>query len=177
MIKGLPDYLDYNLKVLFVGYNPGERSAVLGHHYAGRGNQFWHLLYDAGLTTRQYLPEEDSQLLSEGYGFTNLVPRPSKSSSDLAPPEMREGAAGLRRKIRRYRPVVVCFLGKEIYRKYADLRSGAPVDYGPVTRIDPDGDSREFLAPNPSARSTVPYAEKLAIFCRLLDFVRESRSQ
>jgi len=53
-LSGLPDYLDYNLRVLFVGYNPGERAAALGHHYAGRNNQFWRLIYDAGLTGRLY---------------------------------------------------------------------------------------------------------------------------
>jgi len=170
-LVGLPDYLACNLKVLFVGYNPGERSAALQHHYAGRGNQFWRLLHEAGLTGRLYLPEEDNLLLLEGYGLTNLVPRPSKSSSDLSSVEMRAGAAQLRQKLAQYFPGVVCFLGKEVYRKYAGLKTGMPVVYGPIAGKGEFPDIREFVAPNPSGRNTVPYAEKLAAFQQLRDFV------
>lgn len=46
----LPDYLEPALQVVFVGFNPGERSARTGHHYAGPGNLFWKLLHAAGLT-------------------------------------------------------------------------------------------------------------------------------
>jgi TDG/mug DNA glycosylase family protein len=45
----LPDYLRPGLKLVFVGFNPGERSARIGHYYAGRGNQFWNFLYESGL--------------------------------------------------------------------------------------------------------------------------------
>lgn len=173
-MSGLPDYLDYNLRVLFVGYNPGERAASLGHHYAGRGNRFWRLMYESGLTERLYRPEEDGMLLHRGFGLTNLVPRPSRSSSDLTPGEMLAGAAGLRKKIALYRPEVVCFLGKEVYRKYAGVKSGTPVRYGPVYCGEGDSGVIEFVAPNPSGRSTVPYDEMLQAFHRLRDFV-ESR--
>ena len=46
----LPDYLSPGLKVVFVGTAAGERSAARGHYYAGRGNKFWELLWEAGLT-------------------------------------------------------------------------------------------------------------------------------
>ena len=166
-MNGLPDYLDMNLKILFVGYNPGERAALLGHHFAGRGNQFWRLLHDAGLTNRLYQPEEDGRLLEVGYGLTNLVVRPSKSSSDLLPEEMRAGAAELRQRVEQYRPVVVCFLGKEVYRKYAGLTPRVVVDYGLVDTPSVFPGMKEFVAPNPSGRSTIPYRDKLAVFCQL----------
>lgn len=170
-MKGLPDYLDYNMKVLFVGYNPGERSANLGHHYAGRGNQFWRLLCDAGFTDRLYRPEEDSLLLAEGYGLTNLVGRPSKSSADLSPGEMREGAVDLRRKVEQYRPGLVCFLGKDVYRKYAGLKSTDKIGYGPVPEVNRIQSVKEFVAPNPSGRSTIPYSEKLLFFRSLKEII------
>lgn len=163
----LPDYLDYNLKIVFVGYNPGERSACLGHHYAGRGNQFWRLLYDAGLTERLYRPEEDLLLLSLGYGLTNLAPRPSRSSSDLGSVEKKEGAADLRRKVAEYRPRLVCFLGKEVYRWYTGKRQGDPVEYGLVSEMQVFPDIAEYIAPNPSGRSTLPYKFKLNCFLQL----------
>lgn len=164
-LQGIPDHLAENLKILFVGYNPGTKSAVSGHHYAGRGNQFWRLLYDAGLTQRLYSPEEDGLLVQEGYGLTNIVARPSPSSADLTPAEMREGAVELRQKVARYTPQVVAFLGKEVYRKYAGLKTSQPVDYGLV--FPPSGGAQEFVAPNPSGRSTIPYAKKLALFEQL----------
>jgi len=37
----LPDYPAPNLMVVFVGTADGERSASVGHYYAGRGNKFW----------------------------------------------------------------------------------------------------------------------------------------
>ena len=37
----LPDYLAPGLKVVFVGFNPGETSARRGHYYAYPGNRFW----------------------------------------------------------------------------------------------------------------------------------------
>ena len=170
-MNGLPDYLDKNLKILFVGYNPGERSALLGHHFAGRGNQFWRLLYDAGLTKRLYPPEEDGRLLAEGYGLTNLVVRPSKSSSDLSAEEMRAGAAELRQRVEQYQPRVVCFLGKEVYRKYAGLTPRVVVAYGLVKTSAGFPAMKEFIAPNPSGRSTILYREKLAVFCQLRELI------
>ncbi|HBV99355.1 MAG: hypothetical protein JL50_21710 [Peptococcaceae bacterium BICA1-7] len=165
----LPDYLDFNLKILFVGYNPGERSASLGNHYAGRGNQFWRLLYDAGLTGRLYLPAEDRLLPALGYGLTNLAARPSRSSSDLSGPEKREGAGELRGKVSLYRPEVVCLLGKEVYRCYAGKKAGEPVQYGPASGQGVCDGVKDFIAPNPSGRSTVPYSQKLFFFRMLKD--------
>lgn len=170
-MNALPDHLACNLKILFVGYNPGERSAELGHHYAGRGNQFWRLLNDAGLTERLYSPEEDRKLTALGYGLTNLVGRPSKSSSDLSIVEMKDGAVELREKIKRYLPRVVCFLGKDVYRKYAGLKTNEKISYGLIYSPGIGDGVMEFVAPNPSGRSTVPYNNKLNVFCNLRELI------
>ena len=34
----LPDLIESDLKILFIGINPGTRSAEVGHHFAGRPN-------------------------------------------------------------------------------------------------------------------------------------------
>ncbi|WP_197050791.1 hypothetical protein [Deinococcus sp. YIM 77859] len=39
----LQDLVAEGVQVLFVGFNPSPRSVQQGHHYAGRGNQFWRL--------------------------------------------------------------------------------------------------------------------------------------
>lgn len=48
-MKTLPDYLRPGMKLVIIGYNPGDRSARVGHYYAGRGNEFWPLLYESGV--------------------------------------------------------------------------------------------------------------------------------
>lgn len=166
-LKGLPDYLDYHLKIIFVGYNPGEKSALTQHHYAGKGNQFWRLLHDSGLTSRLYPPEEDYLLLEESYGLTNIVARPSKSSSDLSRKELLQGAQELKTKIAEYQPKIVCLLGKEVYRNYAGLKSTAPITYGQVFTNQVVPTVAEFIGPNPSGRNVIPYVEKLADFQKL----------
>ena len=45
----LRDRIAVDVRVLFVGINPGVRSAETGHHFAGFSNRFWKLLYGAGL--------------------------------------------------------------------------------------------------------------------------------
>ena len=53
--RGMPrirDIVAPELRALFVGINPGLRSAALGHNFAGKGNPFWRLLYAAGLIDR-----------------------------------------------------------------------------------------------------------------------------
>ena len=167
-MQGIPDHLDHNLKILFVGYNPGERSAETRHHYAGRNNQFWRLLYDSGLTAR-LVPSDEDYLLpkEEGYGLTNIVARPSKSSSDLKRTEMQEGADILKRKIMEFQPRIVCLLGKDVYRNYAGLKATAPVQYGPVVQNVLHADIKEYVGPNPSGRNVITYAAKLSYFKEL----------
>ncbi|MGE5416809.1 MAG: mismatch-specific DNA-glycosylase [Acidobacteriota bacterium] len=170
----LPDYIVPDLKVVFIGYNPGERSAAVQHHFAGRNNAFWRLLFDSGLTSRLFTAEEDSFLIKEGYGLTNIVERSSNSSSDLSEAEMRQGAKFLRQKLALFQPRIACFLGKDIYRFYTGLKRTAPVEYGPVP-IDQDI-MILFVAPNPSGRNVIKYEQKLASFSQLNDIVLNSQA-
>lgn len=65
-----------------------------------------------------------------------------------------------------------CFLGKEVYRRYAGLKSGMPINYGLVDKGIFPGIT-EYVAPNPSGRSTIPYSEKLSVFSRLYDLTSD----
>jgi hypothetical protein len=42
----LPDYLAPNLRLVFYGTVVANRSADVGHYYAGNGNEFWEKLSD-----------------------------------------------------------------------------------------------------------------------------------
>jgi TDG/mug DNA glycosylase family protein len=71
----LRDAVRPGLRVLFVGINPGMRSAAIGHHFAGYSNRFWRLLFESGLVAERLRAEDDERLPEWGLGVTNLVPR------------------------------------------------------------------------------------------------------
>src|SRR6186713_651124 len=103
----LLDHLRPRPRILFVGINPGIRSATIGHHFAGYSNRFWKLLFDSKLVPEPIRAEDDHRLPEWGYGLTNLIARPSPGIDVLQPKEYAAGAAILRRKIRRWNPDIV----------------------------------------------------------------------
>lgn len=158
-----PDLLAPDLNVLFVGINPGRKSAADGHNFAGPGNHFWRLLHDAGWTPRRYEPREERLLLQDGIGITNVVSRASRGEDDLTWDELVAGGVELRATIERLRPRVVALLGKNVYRAYAGMKRHAAVEWGLQPESIVDG-AVDFVAPNPSARSTIPYEQRLAAY-------------
>jgi TDG/mug DNA glycosylase family protein len=121
-MKPISDHLKENLKVLFVGFNPSIRSSEIGHHYANPNNRFWRILYEAGLTSRKYDATEDAKLLDLGYGFTNIVQRPTKAADEITKEEYVEGREILKKKVEQLMPQVVCFVGKGVYQQYSGLK-------------------------------------------------------
>jgi len=114
--KRVPDLIDDGLKVLFCGINPSLYSAVVGHHFARPGNRFWKVLHGAGFTPRVLHPSEDAQLLELGIGLTNVYWRATATAAELTPADYVAGKRALQRKVRRYQPAVLAFLGVEAYR-------------------------------------------------------------
>ncbi|MDQ0896731.1 TDG/mug DNA glycosylase family protein [Paenibacillus sp. V4I7] len=121
-IEPISDHLQEHLRILFVGYNPSIRSGETGHHYANPSNRFYRILFQAELTPRLYKPQEDGDLLKLGYGFTNIVARPSLTAAEITPEEYREGRLILKQKIKAFRPRVTCFVGKGVYEQYSGRR-------------------------------------------------------
>jgi mismatch-specific thymine-DNA glycosylase len=166
-MRSLPDYLQPELDLVFVGFNPGERSAIVGHYYAGRGNAFWPLLYESGLLPEPLAYTEDYRLLEFGIGLTDLVKRPSRSSGNLSRAETRAGAVTLTAKLLTNAPRVVCFNGKGVYAWYAN-RSTVPLG----VQDDTIGQARVFVVPSTSGRNgRFTRAEKAAYFRALRQFV------
>jgi TDG/mug DNA glycosylase family protein len=114
--KLLPDVIKSNLHVLFCGINPSLYSAAVSHHFARPGNRFWPALFRSGFTNRLLNPAEDRQLLDIGCGVTNLVPRPTVSADELSKAELLAGAIALKRKINRYKPSWIAFVGIGAFR-------------------------------------------------------------
>jgi double-stranded uracil-DNA glycosylase len=123
--RGIEDVVAPNLRVLFVGINPGLYSAATGHHFARPGNRFWPALHRAGFTTRVLHPSEQAELLQHGYGITNLVNRATATADQLAPAEFVAGRRRLAAKVKRHRPKIVAFLGVGAYCHAFALRNAA----------------------------------------------------
>jgi TDG/mug DNA glycosylase family protein len=114
--KTVRDVIAPGLRVLFCGINPGLYSGATGHHFARPGNRFWPTLYQAGFTPRLLHPSEERELLSFGYGITNLVPRATATADELSPDELVASRRRLASKAKRYQPQVVAVLGISAYR-------------------------------------------------------------
>jgi double-stranded uracil-DNA glycosylase len=151
MARILRDHVRPPVRVLLVGINPGLRSAQIGHHFAGYSNRFWKLLYDSRLIPEPIGTEQDDRLPEWGFGITNLVARPTAGVEALRPEEFVAGSRILRRKVRRWRPRVVAFIGVTVFRRVFDARAGEPVALGLQPRRF-EG-ARVFVLPNPSGRN------------------------
>jgi mismatch-specific thymine-DNA glycosylase len=125
-MKTLPDYLRKGMKMILVGSNPGDRSARVGHYYAGRNNQFWPILYESGVIPEPLGYEDDRRLLEFGIGLTDLVKRPTRGIEELERQEFSEGRVLLAQKLEELRPRVVTFNGKMVYEKF----TGRPCKLG-----------------------------------------------
>ena len=167
----LRDRIAPGVRVLFVGINPGVRSALTGHHFAGPSNRFWRLLWDSRLAPQPLSYQDDVRLPEWGFGITNLVPRPSPGIDDLKPVEYVAGWKTLERKIRRFRPQVVALVGVTLYRAILPLvdptarRTRGPLRA--VTGLQPIEihGAQVFVLPNPSGRNAnFSYAEMLDAF-------------
>ena len=143
----LPDVLADDLRLVVCGSAPGTRSAALRQYYAGPGNKFWPTLAAVGLTPRRYAPAEYASLLAEGIGLTDIVK--DQSGSDAALDFARADRDGLRAKILRHRPGVLCFNGKRAAQTFFQR----PVAYG--LQAEPLGATRLFVAPSTSGRAGV----------------------
>ena len=141
----IPDVIGPDLRVLFVGINPGLYSAATGRHFARPGNRFWPALHLSGFTPRQFHPSEQAELLPLGLGITNLVDRGTARAAELTRAELVAGRAALAAKASRVRPRFVAIVGVTAYRT-AFGRPSAVV--GPAA--DPLGPSRVWVLPNPS---------------------------
>jgi TDG/mug DNA glycosylase family protein len=92
-----------------------------------------------------------------GYGITNLVACASARVDDLTEEELREGARLLQRKVIRYRPRFVAFLGITTYRTALERPRA-------VLGIQPEklAQAMIWVLPNPSGLNAHHSAADLA---------------
>lgn len=164
--RRVPDLIAPALRVLLCGINPSLYSAAVRHHFARPGNRFWPTLHAAGFTDRLLSPFEERELLAAGYGITNLVPRATATADELADEELRAGARTLLRKVRRYGPRYVAFLGVGSYRTAFGRRDAAV-----GLQAAQMGGAGVWVLPNPSGLNA---HYQLADLARLFAELREA---
>lgn len=161
--KTVPDLVSDQVRLLFVGINPGLRTAAVQAHFAPRGNRFWPALYRAGITDHLidascgFAPADREYVLSRGIGITNLAERATAGADELTAGELVAGRQKLDRTIRKLSPRVVAVLGITAYRAAFDNRQAKlGKQVSPYRGID------LWVLPNPSGRNAHATLPRLA---------------
>jgi TDG/mug DNA glycosylase family protein len=137
-----------NVRILFVGINPHPGSYRRGVPFSNN-KTFWYLLNRAGLLQENEDDLRDDGKLKQMYdrrflrryrlSFVNLVDRPTVDVTKLQKGEEKAGVERARKAILKYRPKVVCFVGKVTYNKFRGTRD---CDYGWQENL---GNSRVYV--------------------------------
>ncbi|KAK9469454.1 uracil-DNA glycosylase-like protein, partial [Lipomyces arxii] len=161
-LSPISDSLAADLICIFVGINPGVKTAQEGHAFAGPNNLFWPLLFESGCVTRKLTFKEDRSLPAKwSLGITNLVSRPTAEQSELSKQEMIQSAASLEKRIREYQPELVCIVGKGIWDSVSRYKTGRPLDKA-FTWGWQDENSFDFAV---SAIKSDPHVENSSRWC------------
>ena len=149
MTEKLPDQLRAHLRLVFVGTAAGQRSADLGHYYAGPGNRFWRTIHEVGITPRRYEPREFTELFKLGIGLTDVCKL--GVGMDHQALKFPVDIAAFREKMLIYRPDTIAFTSK----KAASLFYGRPTKAIALGRQPAEGDFPVvFVLASPSGAAT-----------------------
>lgn len=130
--RSVPDLVGDEVRLVFVGINPGLWTAASGAHFGHPGNRFYKALHLAGITAEVLdvrdgfdAPEREA-LVSRGIAITNLVNRATARADEVDAEEFVAGARALDARVARWRPEVVAFVGLGAYRTaYGRRNAGA----------------------------------------------------
>jgi TDG/mug DNA glycosylase family protein len=159
----VPDLVGPDLRLLFVGINPGLWTAATQTHFAHPGNRFYPALLRAGIIAHEIdrgrgMDEADrDHLIRRGIGITNVVHRATARASELTAAELREGGEELESFVECHRPRVVAIAGITAYRS-AFGRRKATMGKQPEALAG----AELWVVPNPSGLNAHETAETLA---------------
>ena len=171
IMLSLPDYLAPNLDVIFVGINPGEYSARVGHYFARRQNLFWTALNESGLVPERLSPEDDYRLPQFGLGLTDVVKRATRNSGYVTESEFISGGKRLRAKLKPLAPRVACFVGLVGYRIAFDRRAVLG------TQAEQWGRAHLFIVPSTSPRNAYYRPEIISWFKHLKEYLDQLKER
>jgi TDG/mug DNA glycosylase family protein len=160
----IPALVGPELRLLFVGINPGLWTAATQTPFAHPGNRFYPALAAAGIIPK--LPsfadglsnDEKQELIAAGIGISNLVNRATVRADELTKEELREGAVRLAENLSAWSPAVVAIVGITAYRQ-AFERPRATVGLQ-AERI---ADAQLWVVPNPSGLNAHDTVASLAV--------------
>jgi TDG/mug DNA glycosylase family protein len=163
----VPDLLGPNVRLLFVGINPGLWTAATQTHFAHPGNRFYPALRLAGIIDRDIdrdierdvgMDEADrAHLIERGIGISNLAHRATAKASELSNDELHDGGVALRALVRTIEPAVVAVAGITAYR----TAFGRPKATAGPQPEDFEG-AELWVVPNPSGLNAHETIESLA---------------
>lgn len=156
------DLVGDDVRLVFVGINPGLLTAATNTHFAHPTNRFYPALHRAGITA-ELLPSDGlndahrDQLRTRGVAITNIVARATAKASELTSAELRDGALALTERMERWRPDVVAVLGLTAYRTAFNQKgASAGEQAGGIAG------ARLFVLPNPSGLNAHASLDSLA---------------
>ena len=159
----MPDLVGQDVRLLFVGINPGLWTAATQTHFAHPGNRFYPALLEAGIIDSPIdrgvgMTDDDrARLVDRGIGITNVVHRATAKASELTPEELRAGGEQLRALVCAHRPAVVAIAGITAFRT-AFSQPKATTGEQPEQL---EG-SQLFVVPNPSGLNAHETTSSLA---------------
>src|SRR5215470_2196689 len=170
-MRTLPDHLRKGMKLVIVGCNPSESSVRVGHYYAGRGNEFWPILYESGVVPESFDYHDDKRVIEFGIGLTDLVKRPSKTVEEITREDFAEGRFVLSQKLEEFAPRVVAFNGQLTYEQFAQRKCKLGLQkellYG----------SRVYVLPATPGGQPQSKSERLQYFRKLAQLVKRVENE
>ena len=121
----LPDVLKKGLSLVFCGTAVGNRSANIRAYYAGRGNKFWKVLHEVGLTPFELSPYEFEKLSNYGIGLTDLAKHAYGNDFNLINNDF--DIKSFQNKVIMYSPKILAFNGKKAAKIFLGTKE---VTYG-----------------------------------------------
>ena len=128
----LPDVLNPGLTTVFCGSAASSASARQGAYYAGPGNRFWPILFEAGFTPHAFEPAEFRDLAPLGIGLTDLAKH--ESGMDIALSSDAYDSDLLLKKIKTAQPRHLAFTGKQAQSTLINIDRTLPVSCCQVYR-------------------------------------------
>jgi TDG/mug DNA glycosylase family protein len=144
--------ITHHTKLLLIGANPSPGTYRRGIPFSNN-KTLWYLLHDAGLIDEDRTILKDDAQLKEIYkkkfvqvyqlGLLNIASRPTKAFTEIKQAEAIPGALRIVAAIKKYQPLVVCFIGKRTFQLFAQTSS---CEYGWQPNI---GTSRIYVMHTP----------------------------
>lgn len=157
----LEDLVRPGLTALCIGINPAPTSVAIGHYYQGRlGGPFFDRLKMAGAVSFTTQAWQDDEAYEQGFGFTDIVKRPTARADEATVNEFQHGKGLLLAKISNHNPRILIFS----FKKAAEALFGSFASNGIIADVGNIGPTI-FVMPG-------PYAKREEVTSRLIELSR-----